>query len=275
MNNFVDNLNYLVSFSNLIMAYEEIAANRMQKTREKVLYSRDFTSGINTIYQQLKYSYKKQTEKYKKERESNKNGKTVCVFISANSGLYGDLVHRVFELFAADWQHEKADAVIIGLWGQDLFKQVYPNSQYTFFDMSDYLTDAKKIESIVESLKPYNRILVYHGLFRNIIKQDVVFSNISGDQLSPEILLAGPAKIIYEPSLNTLLEFFEKEIHGSLFTQAVFESQLAKFSSRMTALEIASQNLEKAKKAAYLDVGIDKHRQRNKKQLTAIGRFFY
>lgn len=275
MNNFADNLKYLISFSDLIIAYEEVAANRMQKTRQKVLYTRDYTDGLNKIYQQLKYSYKKQTEKYKKVTESNKNGKTAFVFISANSGLYGDLVNRVFGLFVADWQREKGDAVILGLWGQELFKQTFPQSPFLYFDMPDNVLDTKKIGGIIDGLKSYNRILVYHGLFRNIIKQDVVYSNITGDQLSPEILLTGQQKIIYEPSLSTLLDFFEKEIYSSLFTQAIFESQLAKFSSRMTALEVASQNLEKAKKIANLNARLEKHRIMNKKQLATAGRFFY
>jgi ATP synthase F1 gamma subunit len=270
MANSNEEIDYLNSFSYLIAAYEEIAANRMQQIREKVLYGRDYIGGLNNIFQQLKYSYHKQAEQIKKKVVSQKNDKTACVFISANSGLYGDLVARILHLFLEDLKREAGDAVIIGSWGKNLFELNSNNSPYVYFDLPDSGLDLEQINHIVGFLKNYRRVIVYHGLFRNIIKQDVVWSNISGDQLGPEVLLSQTARIIYEPSLEVLMNFFEKEIFSSLFTQSIYESQLAKFSARMTALDTASQNIDRAKKMAILNASREKHRAMNKKQLASL-----
>jgi len=268
-----DQIEYLKSFSYLISAYEEIAANRMQKIRERVVYSRDYAGGLNNIFQQLKYSYKTKAEKYKKAALANRNGKTACVFISANSGLYGDLIHRIFHLFLEDWQREHGDAVVIGLWGKGLFENNTNHEPFTYFDFPDSSVDRDQLNKICDFLKPYQRVLVYHGLFRNIIRQDVAWSNISGDQLGPQVLLAEATRIIYEPSLEILLDFFEKEIFMTLFSQTVYESKLAKFSARMTALDTATQNIEKAAKIATNNALAEKHRLINKKQqATMTGR---
>lgn len=266
-------IDYLTSLFGLIEAYEEIAANRMQKIRGDVLYVRDYMKGLNSIYQQVEYSYKNEMEMAKKAVKDEKNGRTICVFVSANSGMYGDLVHRVFSLFLDEREKQNGDLAIIGAWGKNLFKQLYPKIEFTYFDFPDSSVEPTQVSKIAGFLRPYSRVLVYHGLFRNIIKQEVVVSNISGDQLSPEVLLVEQGRLIFEPSLKTLLDFFEKEIFAGLLNQTFYESHLAKFSARMTSLDIATQNIDKAKKEVTFQMLREKHRIINKKQLgTVIGR---
>ena len=49
------------------------------------------------------------------------------------------------------------------------------------------------------------------------------------------------------------MEFFEAEIFASLFEQTIFESQLAKFASRMTSLELRVENIRDILKKINLE----------------------
>ena len=109
-------IEYLFSQKTIMETYEEIAASRMQRIRSKVLQSRDFLFEINTLFQQVKSSYKKSLEKFKKNRSSflKSNGRTLFVLVSANTGLYGDIVRRTFDVFAREFRKQKSDIAIIG-----------------------------------------------------------------------------------------------------------------------------------------------------------------
>ncbi len=49
------------------------------------------------------------------------NGKTVAVYLSANTGLYGDIVRKTFDLFMKDAQTGGIEATIVGKHGLGLF----------------------------------------------------------------------------------------------------------------------------------------------------------
>ena len=63
------------------------------------------------------------------------------------------------------------------------------------------------------------------------------------------------------------MQFFEAEIFASLFEQTVFESQLAKFASRMTSLELRVENMTDILKDIAIEKEKVRHRIMNKKQL--------
>ena len=63
------------------------------------------------------------------------------------------------------------------------------------------------------------------------------------------------------------MKFFEAQIFTSLFEQTVFESQLAKFASRMTSLELRVEKTKAILKDIFLEKEKVRHRIINKKQL--------
>ena len=60
---------------------------------------------------------------------------------------------------------------------------------------------------------------------------------------------------------------FLKPKYLSLFEQTIFESQLAKFASRMTSLELRVENIRDILKKINLEKEKIRHRVMNKKQL--------
>ncbi len=270
-----EEFNRVSTFKNILETYEEIAASRMQNTRSSVLQSRYFIDELNYIFQQVKLSYgdemlkRMKRKKVKDERQLTfieRNGKTLYVLLSSNTGLYGDIVKKTTELFLNLITKEKADAVIIGRVGLEIFKNAGLLITYNYFDFPDSKIDNEALRKIVEFILPYERIFVVYGRFENVISQQPVITGISGDPL-PQDLAVPKVKYFFEPSLEKIMKFFEAEIFSSLFEQTIFEDQLAKFAARMTSLEMRVENIKLILKAVGFEKEKIRHRIMNKKQL--------
>ena len=98
----------ITTFKHILETYEEIAATRMQNTRSSVITSRNFIDELNYIFQQVKSSYRNEllrkmnTKRIKDPKQLTfieRNGKTLYILLSSNTGLYGDIVKKTSELF--------------------------------------------------------------------------------------------------------------------------------------------------------------------------------
>ena len=271
-------MNNLQGLTSMIEAYEEIAATRIKRTRDSVLKSRSYLSEINDIFQQVKSSYRHELDALMKKGKIKdpaklsfvqRNGKTLSVFISANTGLYGDIVQKTFDLFIKQIENQQTDVAIIGKLGASLFEDYAIKVPYTYFELSDQNLDQEKLQQIATFLLQYERVVVYYEQFQSIVKQEAIMSDISGNLIEEnrEIEII---KYLFEPSLEKILGFFESEIFSSIFEQTVHESLLAKFASRMINLAQASENTKKRLKYLNFQKEQIKHRDNNRKQLQSI-----
>jgi ATP synthase F1 gamma subunit len=266
---------FLTTLSVVLETYEEIAATRMTRIRSSVLKSRDFLYEINAVFQQVKTSYKAQVDalmKSKRIKDPSKftfikrNGKTLHVFISANTGLYGELIRKTYEVFINAVKKEPGDVIILGKLGLEMFNAEKVSAPFTYFEFPDNKIDAEITHKIVEKIIQYEKILVFYQQFNNVISQTPIITDISGDPLPGE--KNQPAqRYFFEPSLEKIMEFFEKEIFASIFQQTILESELAKFAVRMVSLDFASENTRTKFKQTVLSKNRLKHQENNKREL--------
>lgn len=246
-------------------AFAEISSNRMKKVRENVVDSRDFLIALNDIFTDVSYHYRKKVMELAKTRKVGEiekltflshNGKTVAVFLSANTGLYGELVQTTFAQFLEEVRQKNAEATIVGKLGLSLFLQAEPTRPYSYFDLSDDKLDPKALALLIEHLVQYEEIHIYHGRFKNLVTQEPAMLNISAETPVPDIFQAQERPVenlyIFEPSVEKILVFFEEEIFGAIFAQTVHENQLAKYASRMLAMDKAVENVTKSLKDMQL-----------------------
>lgn len=269
-------LNVIEGFMAIVGAYEEIAASRMQNIRHDVLHTREFLGEINTIFHQVKISYKKELEHFMKHhriRYENglsviqKNGKTMSILIATNTGLYGDIVRKTFQLFQHDVQQNKSDVLIMGKIGRKFFSESNKNAPFAYVELADNKINSPDMQKIVHLLLPYQTVVVYHGLFKNILNQEASMTDISGNMnKTPDSNEGVHTKWLFEPDLEKILLFFESEIFSSLFSQTIYESRLAHFASRMRSLDVAGENLKKKKAKMLLAKQVMDHSTANKKQ---------
>lgn len=270
----------LTGLKEMVQAYEEIAATRMRRIRDSVLQTRDFLDGINQIFHQVQSSYKNEIVRLMKQKKIKdpskvtflkRNGKTVFVLLSANTGLYGNIIKTTFDLFLESLRKETtADAVIIGRLGIGLFKEHKLSSSCTEFEFPDNDIDRELLAKIVTNLLQYEKIIVFHGLYQTMITQKPVGTTISESKITEGGAVSEDIKYFFEPSLEKIMAFFETEIFASVFEQTLHESQLAKFSSRMVVLDQSTENIKGSIKKAYFEYNKFKHRMGNRKQLSRL-----
>ena len=265
----------LADLKSLTETYQEIAAIRMQKIKNSVLKNREFLAHLQSIFMQVRTSYFYETKKLlsAKGRSSKKsmsllteNDGTVSVLLSANTMLYGDIIRRTFDEFVKSASQNNEDMVVVGRVGKRLMEELEVNKKFDYFDFSDGGVDEANLKAILNKVKGYSVIKVFHGKFKTILSQIPEASYVRG---TLDYGIEGNverASYLFEPSLEQVLKFFENELLTSVFEQTVFESNLSKYASRMVSLDSAVDSIgNELKKAEFRKKRLE-HSVFNRKQ---------
>lgn len=260
----------LDGFLSMIEAYEEISALRMRKVKKSVLSRRDFLQGLNEAFSHIIYSYSIYRRALKKNARTNilnTNGRNVIALLSSNTGLYGDLILRVFAKFLDEVRQSdaKTDIVITGLLGRRLFDNSGIKKEYKYFDLSDTAANDENIKKLLDYITEYTSVNVYHGVFKSILVQEPEKTYLTGEVMRIESSTVDKriASFIFEPSIEKVAEYFEKQILSLVFEQSVFESSLSKYASRMVSLDTAASSISTKVAGMGFELKKAKHRKTN------------
>lgn len=229
----------LLEIKGFIEVYEELAAGKMQKIRKFILSGRDFFEALEKLSDEVGSDFETVTEAGKK---------TAAVFISANTGLYGEIIDKTFKQFLVFISKNESDVYIVGKLGEELMKSLAPKVAFRPLPFSDGDIVPEEFNLALSSLFPYKKIVVFYGKFYNIATQHPFVSRLSGETLSrsqnPEELAKIHFRYLYEPSLFTVSEVFAGEILTSMFDAILREAQLAKQASRLIQLDTTIENID-------------------------------
>jgi len=263
----------LDGFLDMVEAYEEISAIRMRKVKKAVLSRREFLQGLNEAFSYIVYSYsvyKRALKKNSPKNILNTNGRNVIVLLSSNTGLYGDLILRIFSKFAEEVRSsdKNTDIVVTGALGKRLYDSSKLNKDYKYFELSDTASNDSNVVALLDYITDYTTINVFHGVFKSILVQDPEKTHLTGE-LMKRIEDGGnnntipSTGFIFEPSIEKVAEYFEKQILSLIFEQSVFESGLSKFASRMVSLDTAASNIATKVSSMGFELKKAKHRKTN------------
>ncbi|HSX08607.1 MAG TPA: F0F1 ATP synthase subunit gamma [Candidatus Saccharimonadales bacterium] len=275
----------LGGIKDIVGASEEIASMKMRSIRNKVLLSRDVNDELTEIYREVSISYKNQILLLLQEKKAHNkltkgeaetlslktgNGKFACVYLSANSGLFSKILEKTYREFIAYLdQHPDAVPVIIGEFGKKLFTNNYPNRQFTFYPLAEGKGIEDSLKKVTEDLAQYSNVIIYYARFESMAHQTTTVLDVSG-QGKKDVVDVQTAHYLFEPSLEKIIAFFESEIFAGIIQQTVTESELARYASRITTLDMARENINQQLKIANLEKRFAVHRMMNKKQTEAI-----
>ncbi len=249
-------INLIGSFKGLATAYEEISVTKMQRARGKVLAARAFLDDLAKVFADVKSSYSDEISQINKNKRGifsfstgNKNGKTISVLLSSNTKLYGDIGKKVFRLFMDEVAKASSDIYIIGKVGKEYYDSTDEKKAYQYIDFPETEDSKKHLDQVLAMLEQYENVQVYYGQFVNVITQNPVKSNVSGTKTLEEVVANQKhVKFFFEPSIESVLTIFEKQIFGSLFRQTLHESELSHVTSRIQQMEMALENIEVSQK---------------------------
>lgn len=264
-------------------AYEEIAVMRMQRIRDVVLHTRLFIGELGQVFVDVKSNYtnsavekmffNKGKQKTMPSSVVEKNGKSVALLVTTNAKLNGEIIPKVFHEFYKYVNEHECDLVIVGRMGKQLYEQMPNKKPYGFFELGENQITNTSLRELVIGLLPYKDINVFYGKFESLLFQNPTITNLSGDD-KKEKKETGEKTVLYvfEPSIETILQFFETQIFSSLVKQTLNESELARYASRIRAMEEAMQNIDKSSKGLSYQRNKIKKLLGNKKQLEIMSR---
>lgn len=251
----------LDELNGLIGVYEELAASKMQKIREGILSCREFFESLNILSDEVGSDLQ-----YQKEQVA------AAVFISANNGLFGDIIDKTFGVFLDYLQKNKADCFIVGLIGKQLMDKFSPKTSYQLLNLPffDENLEIQSFADLIQKILPYQKIAVFYSKFQNIAVQTPLMSQISGELLTRKTDLSElkkrRLKYLYEPSVEAISRHFTDEILTSVIEQMFRETLLAKQGSRLMHLDQATENINQRLKILVLEKSKAHKNMINKKQ---------
>lgn len=267
----------------LAQAYEQISVMRIQRVRGSVLTTRDFLRGLSDVYKDVKISYKQEVEKLMKHSKKGKislsgnvkNGKTISILLSSNNKLYGDIISRVFNLFAQDLKRNPTEIAVVGRVGKGMIESAGITLPCTFFEIPDQSAKLQDLLPVFNFAAKYEKILVYYGRFLNIISQEPAVSEISGEEsLIDQPLTPGEkadkTPFFFEPNLSKILGFFEDQVFASILKQTVDESELSRLASRIKSMEDSLGVIEKQEVLLKKMAARGKRLEENNKQIQRL-----
>lgn len=291
----------LTGIKDIVGASEEIASMKMRSIRNKVLLSRDLNDELTEIYREVTISYKNQIIQLMAEKKGAKalqqvtasqmalktgNGEHACVYLSANSGLFSKILERTYHEFTTYLeQHKEATPVIIGEFGKNLFTQEFPDKPFLFYPLAEDKSSESALKKITEDLASYSSVIIFYARFESMAQQTTTVLDVSGHdmtsstqqtkQSSANNSKGNPAPVtathyLFEPSLEKIIVFFETEIFAGIIQQTVTESELARYASRITTLDMARENIDQQLRTVNLEKRFAIHRLMNKKQTEAL-----
>lgn len=269
---YLENQEAVSAIKTITSIYQEIALIRINQLKDGSARLREFLEGVAEVYSHAKVAYisEIQASRGKKDLKSlsfiKRNGRTVLVLLSANEHLYGSIVLETWNQFREDLKNSKNDGVVVGGFGKYLAKNESITNRMTYFDLNDDKPGKEEIATILKYISSYEQIVVYYGEMISILNQQPAKAQISGGVTLESKLPLGK-KYIFEPSPETILEFFESEIIGAIFTQKIFEHRLARLAARMVAMDQATENAKELLKKLHKEFVQLKKRVSNSKQL--------
>lgn len=229
-----DRLN-LDSLAGMVEVYGQVAAGNLKAVKSDVVDSRAFMDGLREMFQEIKSAWE---QRLVASTVLPHNNQEVDVFVSANLGFYGDIVERTYEQFAAHVEtHKPHHLVVLGREGKHMVSSRMPGKEFEFVDFPDNQVDEEALKKLVDGLKAFERIKIFHGKYVSTITQDVVATKLEGTPM--EVI-----DYIFEPDTDSIVQLFEGEILSSVVEQALREGQLSKFAARIMHLGNAMSKIE-------------------------------
>jgi len=262
--------------------YQEIAYLRMNQIRQGVLSNRGFIEELSRVYNQIKKSYinslrkkgRLKKEELKKISFIKRNKRRIAVFLSSNQFFYGTLILDIRHNLLNYLNDSKADLAVVGKTGRYLAERSGFEGKIFYFELDDDNPRREQMKKIMDFIKNYEEIIVFHGKFSTAISQKPVQDNISGGiTLELEKELGKVKNYLFEPSPEDILEFFETELISAFFNQAVLEHRLSRYAARMVAMYQATENAKEIKRKLKIKQKKLERQLSNKKQIELFAGF--
>lgn len=232
-----EELDLLDELKPLVTAKQEIAVMRIQEPQKRVLAARQFFKALLSVFSQVRQAYSNEVESLRKERTGH-----AAILFSTDEHLTGPITTATFRHFVEFITLHKAAPIVIGAVGKARFTLELPGVKFTYLQLSSQGGDDQKaLTSLMRLLLKYEKLTFIYGQYRNLINQEAVDVTVGGTDEKQQGNIF--EHYFFEPSLESIVSFFDKNLIALLLQQTSEENELAKLGSQITAMERADTNI--------------------------------
>lgn len=249
-----DDLTDLQTLHMIATSFTDTAAMRIRGIRDAFETNQEFYAELSHVYHLVKLCAIKQGL----VPASPPAAKTLLVAFTANQHFYGNIHRKIMEFILKERDRTGSDLLVIGTTGKE-FLTVSGQSEgfrLTHFEKDD--PTPEEVEKLLAEIRGYTSIRVYYPHFMSLMRQDVGMIDITQVQeMDGQVTEEADTYILFEPEVDKILNFFERQIRGVLFKRVVLESDLSRTAARMVSMNEASeraQEMMKEKHSEYLKV---------------------
>ena len=263
-------LNFVTGFKEFIKAYQQVTLMDMEKIREVVLKTRQHMDGLQDVFVDVKNSYEKKIEALNKRKTHLRQdfGGQATIFFSVSTKFSAELNNKVFT-HLKNKINDKTNLFVLGQVGEEIIKRHFPRRAYTLIELPRNNQPGNFTE-VLQKLIAYDSVDVFFPRFQNVMAQEVITSNLSGEESfileSQKIERKTKRNFLFEPELEKILEFFKGEVFKYLFAKSIEESRLAHLGARITVLEQSRRFSDELEKKARFTLLKARKMLANKKQ---------
>lgn len=242
-------------------AMQLVSASKMKVFQRKAVSARQYAWDLLEVLKH--YVSEEAVSKYMEQR---KEGKVLFVLYSSDKGLCGPLNTKLTKaLFSsAAWKNTPADQRLLVTIG----KKAYDFATYNEIPVERHFKAVKENLSTLDALSFIQPIIQYWTegsvkeiymvaphyksalVFYPLVKTFLPFSfrmieehlNVEEENERAEIAPRRDDYMIYEPHKSQVLDILFQQVIHMLFVQAFFELKAAEYSSRMIAMQNATDN---------------------------------
>jgi len=244
-------------------AMQLVSASKMKNFQKKAVSSREYAWDLLAVLQ-----HHLPAQKRALFMEKRSEGKTLFVLYSSDKGLCGPLNAKLMKTFSTSkaWNDLAADQrllVTIGKKAMDFAQYNEIAIEKSFRGLPENLTTLhalefvkpimdywveKKVKRIYMVAPHYKSTLVFYPMLKTFLpfSLDMIGEhlNIEEESEREELLPIQNTFMYYEPDEERIIEVLFEQILHLLFVQSFFELKAAEYSSRMIAMQNATDNAD-------------------------------
>ena len=250
------------NISQVTRAMQMVAASRMRRAQEQALASRPYAAKAWEVLTHLASQRGDTEQLHPLLTHRDEIKKIAIILITADKGLagaYNSNMIRATTRFMSEHNQQEANLITVGRKGRDFMVRYGRNVVAEFTDLPARPTtlDIGPIARLAVDgflMGEYDEVYLAYTQFVNTLQQNPtidlllpihaghVEGKVTGQHLSQEDMIPGPAEYVYEPDPTTLLDTILPRFTELQVYQAVLEALASEHSARMVAMRNATEN---------------------------------
>lgn len=237
-----DEFTDLQTLQMIASSFTEAAASRIKGIREKFEKNQRFYVELSHVYHLVKLVA------IKKGLIPDKppGAKTLLVAYTSNQHFYGNIHRRIMETIIGQTKELDATLMVIGTSGREFLQVSGKLGGIELIHFEKDVPTKEEVNQFMEKIKEYTTILVYYPHFISLMRQEVGVIDIAQvlDMGSDITTAEQDTYILFEPEVDKILEFFERQIRSILFARVILEADLSRTAARMVSMNEASERAQ-------------------------------